>query len=109
MPSNNFARGTRRSQKSISQDNKIDQTIEKIGEAIDKLNRQLSEFVTKKDLDARLAKLEQKTLNRFAENEVQHLLAQLKPSQRQSFQRPASDDSQNSFASSDLFRSVPKK
>jgi len=60
MPRKNSARGTRRSQKSISQDKKIDQTIKKIDEAIKKLNSQLSEFVTKKYLNERLAELEQK-------------------------------------------------
>jgi hypothetical protein len=60
MPRKNSARGTRRSQKSISQDNKIDQTIKKIDEAIKILNDKLSEFVTKKYLNERLAELEQK-------------------------------------------------
>jgi len=108
MPSNNFARGTRRSQKSTSQDKKIDQTIERIGEAIHKLNGQLSEFVTKKYLNTRLAELEQKTLNRFGESEAQHLRAQLKPSQRQSLQRQASEDSGFSFNTADLFQTPPQ-
>ena len=104
-PRKNSARGTRRSQKSIDQDKKIDQTIVDIGAAIRKLDRQLSEFVTKNDLDARLAELEQKTLNRFGESESQRLHNQLNAIQqpRKTFQRQASSDSGFSFASADLF------
>jgi len=104
-PRKNSARGTRRSQKSISQDKKIDQTIVNIGEAIRKLNSQLSEFVTKTYLNTRLAELEQKTLNRFGESESQRLQNQLNTIQqpRKTFQRQASSDSGFSFASADLF------
>ncbi len=109
-PRKNSARGTRRSQKSIDQDKKIDQTIVDIGEAINKLDSQLSEFVTKNDMNNRLSELRNEIFNFIGEKESWHLNGQLNAIQqpRKPFQRQASEDSGFSFNTADLFQTPPQ-
>lgn len=108
-PRKNFARGTRRSQKLISNDDQIDETIVKIGEAIEKLNRQLSEFVTKKELNARLVESERKILDRYAEGQVKYLHDQIKNAHSQPLRSQESTDSGLSYGTAELFRTIPNK
>lgn len=102
---NKSARGTRKSQKSISKDDQIDQTLVKIESAIGVLTSKLSEFVTRTELNKRLAELEQTNRNRFAENEAHSLQNQLNAIKqpRKSLQRQSSEVSGVSFDSADLF------
>lgn len=103
---NKSARGTRKSQKSISKDDQIDQTLVKIESAIGVLTSKLSEFVTRKELNTRLAELESKIFKFIGDKEAWRLQDQLhaiNQQPRKSLQRQSSDDSGVSFASADLF------
>ena len=101
------SRGTRKSRKSIDKDKKIDETIYKIDSAIGVLTSKLSEFVTRKELNTRLAELEQNRLNRYGESEAQRLRDQFNAVNQQpsnkAFQRQSSVNSGISYNTADLF------